>query len=305
MVNTARRLRVVVVGCLAAGVVLLVLTLVLVLTDSGPVAILPGLIGFVFLLVGVLVGWTAPARSRPARALAPGVVRQFRNQRHYFTTLILAMAGLFGIAGGAVFALAGPWAGGLFAGGALLGRLAFIIWVPPKGGWRGYQVSAEQLIIRTPEDQLAIPWPAIGHLMHRPVATSQGFGTMTTYHDYIEVHLAAPAEGFLVIHGVRRQAALSRLIIDQCREPVLRALRARFEHDGEVAYGQFRFARDGVHAPDGFLPWGTDWQARRFFHEDGVRLTVYGPKGAGINGWVPVEMIALDLLNAVASPPRG
>ncbi|MCK2239264.1 MULTISPECIES: hypothetical protein [unclassified Crossiella] len=295
------------------GSVLLTATMVLVLLSNGPGAIATGAGSVVFYLVAFVVAQMMPATSRPRRELSAGATVRFRNKRHFFTTAAVASAVLLGMGAGGVAAALGPWAMVAFVCAVILGRVAFVFGVPPKGGRRYYEVTDRELVIRTPEEQLAIPWSEVGRLVHRPVATTQDGGYTTTHREHLELYRRrrAPrtrggrgpdraARRPIVIHGVFQQTTLSRLIIDHCREHLVRALRAEFDRDGELAYGDLRLTREGVHAPDGFLPWHTEWQYLHAYTEAGVLLTIAAPDEVTITGWVPVETIALDLLNALA-----
>jgi len=196
----------------------------------------------------------------------------------------------------------GPWGGGVAAATIILGWAVFVFTVPPKDGRRFYEVTAAELVIRTAEERRAIPWYEVRHLVHRPDAGTRGRDSVgdytTTHHEYLE--LLTPS-GPVLIHGVHRQTILTKLVIDQCRGRVGDALLARFDRDGVVTYGDFRLTRDGVHGSVGFLSWRTDWQIRRSSHTDGIRLTVTAPDKRDTHGWVPVEMIALDLLTTLAA----
>lgn len=245
------------------------------------------------------------ARHRQRRELVPGEVIRFRNRRRFFTSTSMALTPLAAIISMFVFMFVfemGRWGGGVGAATIILGWGVFVFTVPPKDGRRFYEVTAAELVIHTAEERRVIPWYEVRLLFHRPDAGTRGRDELgdytTTYHEYLE--LFTPS-GPVLIHGVHRQTILTKLVIDQCRGRFGDALLARFDRDGEVTYGDFRLTRDGVHGSVGFLSWRTDWQIRRSSHPDGIQLTVTAPDKREATGWVPVEMIALDLLTTLAA----
>jgi hypothetical protein len=336
MAYSARSVRATVIALVAVGSTLLVITVGLVLMSHRAGAVVAGAGCVVFYLVALGVASMAPARRRPRRDLAPGETIRFRNKRYFFTPRnLIATAGLLPLPALVIGVGTGPWAAGVFVGAVILGSVVFVSTVPPKGGWRWYEVTTAGLTIRTPEEHRVVPWREVEYLCHRPRAQTQEgvvMPTYTTHYDYLELFLRRrgprthggrqppgpgrrrldvrrrramrEGDGLIVIHGVNRQTTLSKLIIDQCREHVGRTLRAGFDRVGELDYGEFRITRDGVHAPDGFLPWRTDWRVLHFYKGDGIELIVSAPDDQQISGWVPEEMIVLDLLETLAEQRR-
>jgi hypothetical protein len=285
-----------VIMVLLIGTVFLALAVVMVLMGGGLEAIGPGSIALILYLLALFVAKVSRARSRQRRELAAGEVVRFRNKRPFFTTLSMFVGPL--LLGGSFAVLintVSAWVAVVFAVVLILGRVVYVFAVPPKGGRRSYEVTATELVIRTPGARRVIPWHEVRELFHRPAASTQQVGYTTTYAEFLELF---PQQ--VRIQDVHRQYALTRLVIDQCRAHIVPTLLGAFDRDGEVEYGQFRLTRDGVHAPGGFLPWRADWSIRHFGRPDGVVVTVTAPDKQEVTGWVPVELIALDLLDTLA-----
>jgi hypothetical protein len=245
--------------------------------------------------------------ARQRRVLAPGEVIQFRAKRRFLTTASMAFGPLLvGGTAGALAPLVSPWAAAAFVVTAVLARIVYVFTVPPKGGRRSYDVTATGLVVHTLEEHVVIPWHDVEDLFHRPPASTHRFRMITIHHEFLELFVRGREKPILV-QGVYRQHVLSRLIIDQCREHLVRALWAEVDYYGEVHYGDFRVDRDGVHAFGELLRWRTDWRVRRYRREEGVVLTITAPDRQRITGQAPVEMIMRDLLAgqrvAVSRPP--
>ncbi len=261
-----------------------------------------------------------PRYRRPVGSSARGseVVR-FRTKRRFLTTPALG-AWLLLCAGAGVLAMvASPWAGAALPVAAMAGRAVFVVAVPPRGGRRVYEVTPAELVVHAGGERLAIPWRDVEYVVHRPVAKTHDGGTVTTHWEHIELFLTSRRvsritglgrrrvfgrghrdDRRILIHGVHRQGALSKLVIERCRDRIVRRLRTALDRGREVEYGDFRLDGEGVRAPAGFLPWRTAWRIRHHHTAEGTNLVLTTPDGQVLGGWVPERTTAEELLRARA-----